>query len=95
MAGEAGSRRSPSSPSSGSSASEPADGDPAHGAVAHRCGFNPAALAATLAAAGFAQVLVLHRPEHFDLRALASLGTWPDRALIAAALAPLPLSPEA
>ena len=61
--------------------------------MAHRCGFNQAALEASLEGAGFAQVVALSRAEQFDLWALATREPWPDDALSAAALTLLPLLP--
>ncbi len=58
--------------------------------MTHRCGFNQAALVATLEAVSFAQVVALSRPERFDLWALASLETWPAMAFNEAALTLLP-----
>lgn len=63
--------------------------------MAHRCGFNQAALVATLEAVGFAQVVALSRPERFDLWALASLETWPAMAFNEAALTLLPRPADA
>lgn len=61
--------------------------------MAHRCGFNQAALVASLEGAGFAQVVAHSRPEQFDLWALATREPWPDDALNAAAFTLLPLLP--
>lgn len=40
--------------------------------MAHRCGFTRRVLGAVLLQAGFANVVVVRRPEHFDLWALAT-----------------------
>ena len=59
--------------------------------MAHRCGFTQAVLEATLRQAGFPQVLVINRPEGFDLWALATREPWPDEALMEAGLHLLPV----
>jgi SAM-dependent methyltransferase len=63
--------------------------------MAHRTGFNEAALKATLEAAGFAQVMAMSRPSCFDLWALATVQEWPENNVVDAALTLLPLLPEA
>lgn len=53
--------------------------------MAHRCGFTQSVLSATLQTSGFTRVASLCRPSHFDLWALATLGSWSDDALRSAA----------
>ena len=63
--------------------------------MAHRCGFDEPTLKATLEDGGFAHVVTMSRPEAFDLWALATLEAWPEENLCDAALALLPVLPEA
>lgn len=62
--------------------------------MAHRTGFNEAALQATLEAAGFTQVMAMSRPTCFDLWALATVEEWSEKDLADAALILLPVLPK-